>query len=69
MILSETARVYQLKNGHNMTAVLTHGEDSVKFKYGLLHSNKTKTTFIHGVEGGQNTVEIETVEQIGRAHV
>lgn len=62
--LSETAKVYQLKNGHNMKAVLTHGVDETEFKYGLLHDNRIKTTYIHGVEGGQSTTEIETVEPI-----
>lgn len=62
--LSETARVYQLKNGHLLNGILTHGETTTEFKYGLLHDNRTKTTYVHGAEGGQNTTEIETVEPI-----
>lgn len=62
--LSETAKVYQLQNGHNMKAVITHGAIKTEFKCGLLHDNRIKTTYIHGVEGGQSTAEIETVEPI-----
>lgn len=62
--LSEAAKVYQLKHGHNMKAVLTHGAVKTEFKYGLLHDNRIKTTYVHGVEGGQSTTEIETVEPI-----
>ena len=59
--LSETARVYQLQHGHTMIGTLKHGETITQFKYGLLHDNRNKTTYVHGIEGGQTQTEIETV--------
>lgn len=64
MRLSETARVYQLKNGHTMTGKITHGNTVTPFKYGIKNDNRGKSTYIHGIEGGQSATEIETVEPV-----
>lgn len=62
MRLSQTAKIYQLQHGHKITATITHGKQTQKFKCGLISSDLNKTTAIHGVDVGQNLTEIETVD-------
>lgn len=63
-ILSEAAKLYQLTKGHRLTATLyTHGKE-VPFKYGLENAYNFKATYVHGIEGGQNVIQIETVEPL-----
>ena len=59
--LSEAARLYQLKKGHVLNGILAHGKQETTFKYGLLNSDRSKTTYVHGIEGGQTVIAIETV--------
>lgn len=62
MRLSQYAKVYQLKNGHNVTATITHGAQTQNFKCGLVKDSLDKTTAVHGVDVEQNMTEIETVD-------
>lgn len=62
MSLSQTARVYQLEHGHNMTATVTHDSQTQRFKYGLINATMGRTTYVHGIDGNTKQAEIETVE-------
>lgn len=64
MIISETARVYELDKGLILDGVLYHGDEKTKFKYGELSSDKNKNTVVHGYTGAENVVEIETVRPV-----
>lgn len=63
-MLSQTARMYELKHGLLLDGTLYHGDVVTKFKYGFETINKNKTTVIHGYTGAQNVTEIETVRPV-----
>lgn len=62
MSLSQTARLYQLKNGHRMLGTLCHGDAETRFKYGLKNAALGITTYIHGLDGNSKHAVLETVE-------
>ena len=64
MNVSITAKYYQLMHGHNLHGISFHGNTQAMFKYGLINANRIKTTYTHGIESNQNSVEIETVEPL-----
>lgn len=63
-MLSQTARVYELKNGLVLNGTVIHGDVETPIKYGFKTFNKNKTTLIHGYMGTQNVTEIETVRPV-----
>lgn len=63
-MLSETARLYELKHGLLLDGLLEHGKQKTAFKYGFETINKNETTLIHGYMGAQNVTEIETVRPV-----
>lgn len=63
-MISETARIYELKNGLLLDGTVIHGDSETKIKYGFKTIDKNRTTLAHGYDGAQNVTEIETVRQV-----
>lgn len=63
-MISETARLYELKHGLVLDGTLVHGDAVTKFKYGFETINKNKMSLTHGFMGSQTVTEIETVRPV-----